>query len=92
MSAELIYEDNYFKILRGKDFILVRKDKPYKYHAHFKREDGAYLIIKLFNKKLIPYEEYFTEAMRRVTTPEEFEFFREQEIKPKYKNSARRFR
>ncbi|MDF2612516.1 MAG: hypothetical protein K0S71_302 [Clostridia bacterium] len=87
-----IFEDGEFRILQGRGFTLVRKNKPYTYHSHFKHMDGTRLMIKLYYQKVIPYEPYFIEAMRRITTPEEFSSFRKQSRKCKYKNTNNRRR
>lgn len=86
---KVLYEDSNFKILKGRDYILVRKDYPYNYHAHFKEERGAHLVINLFNKQMVPREPYFIESMRRITTEGEFASFTEQRVKPRYRNNNR---
>lgn len=87
--AHLIYEDDEFKILKGKDFILARKNKPYKFHSHFDKLDGAKNVLNLFYKRVKPQAAYFHEAMRRICTEEEFAVMRNERIKPRYKNSRR---
>lgn len=88
----ILFEDSEFKILQTKDIVLVRKNKPYECHSHFKHTDGAMLILKLFYKRVKPYEPFFIEAMRRITTSQEFNSFREQSKKYKYKNNSKRGR
>lgn len=83
----MLYEDKEFKIIKTKrDYILIRKNHPRSYHSHFKQLNGARLVAKLFKQRLVPYKEYFIEAMRRVTSDSEFESFGQQKLKPKYKN------
>ena len=82
-----IWEDREFKIIRAnRDYILIRKDFPYKYHAHFKKLYGCHLIINLYHKKLIPYQRYFRGSIKRLTTDEEYNNFTNQKPKPKYRN------
>lgn len=87
--ANLIFEDDEFKILKGKDFILVRKDKPHHFHSHFEKLDGAKSILNLFYKRIKPQAAYFHEAMRRICTEDEFAMMRNEKIKQRYRNSRR---
>lgn len=68
----ILYEDREFKILKNKDFLVVRKNAPYEFHSHFKSYRGAKSLIFMFRKGVKPYDEYFHTAMQRVTTPQEF--------------------
>jgi hypothetical protein len=87
--AKTLYEDNCFKVLKSKDYVVVRKDFPYDFHSHFARYSGAREVIKLFNKKLIPVNPYFVTALRRISTEEEWEGFKEQKHKDTYINSSK---
>lgn len=91
--ATLLLEDSDFTILRGFDYIVVRKDSPYSFHSHFRRYSGALSLIRLFGRKLQPENEYFYVAMQRITTPEEFEKFAPQKKqKQKYYNANKGLR
>ena len=76
--AKTIFEDREFKVVKGYDFIVVRKDSPYSFHSHFKSLTGARGLIRLFYKKVQPFKEYFNTAMKRVTTDREFDSFRKE--------------
>lgn len=73
--AKTIFEDREFKVVKGYDFVVVRKDSPYGFHSHFKSLTGARGLIRLFYKKIQPRREYFNTAMKRVTYESEFEGF-----------------
>lgn len=85
-KARLIFEDDIFKLLKGRNYIVVRKNFPYEYHSHFERYNGAMLLMKLFYQKLKPREEYFIGAMLRITTEDERANFGEQKQKQMYFN------
>jgi len=87
--ATLLHEDSNFTILRGFDYIVVRKNSPYEFHSHFKRYSGALGLIRLFDKKVQPQDEYFNTAMKRITTEAEFESFGHSNKKPQYHNSTK---
>ena len=85
--ADSIWEDKEFRIIRCKrDYVLIRKNFAYKYHAHFEDLKGAKTVVVLFYKKLIPHGRYQRGSMKRLTTDEEYENFVEQRKKPKYRN------
>ncbi|MCW6094588.1 hypothetical protein LAV60_15560 [Clostridium sporogenes] len=84
--AQMLYEDEEFKILKTKDYIVVRKRKPYSFHSHFHKYSGAKSLIDLFYKKLQPEDEYFNVAMQRITEPKEFQNFTIQKRKQRYYN------
>lgn len=69
----ILYEDEEFKILKNKDFLVVRKNAPYEFHSHFKSYRGAKSLIVMFRKGVKPHDDYFYTAMQRITTPQEFD-------------------
>jgi hypothetical protein len=71
--SKVIYEDEEFQIVKAYDFVVVRKNQEYDFHSHFVRHTGARSLIRLFYKHVLPENQYFLEAMKRVTTVEEFE-------------------
>lgn len=83
---QTLYEDEEFKILKAKDFIVVRKNAPYEFHSHFKNYKGAKSLIVMFRKWVKPHDEYFHTAMQRITTEQEFNKFVEERKKDKYVN------
>jgi hypothetical protein len=90
MPAKIIWEHGEFKVLRSRrDFVLVRKGYPYEFHAHFKDLKGCKTLVKLFEKKKIPFQEYYKLAMERITTEEEREQFTPQRKKLYYFNSQK---
>lgn len=70
--ASVLFEDKNFKVIHSRDFIVIRKNHEYSFHSHFKKYDGAMGLIHLFYKKVLPTDEYFNTAMKRITTEEEF--------------------
>lgn len=88
--AKLLYEDSEFRLLKSRDYVVVRKDHPYEFHSHFQKYSGAVCLINLFYKRLIPSEEYFRIAMERITTEVELENFAEQRVKQMYFNVNKR--
>ncbi|GAB6153699.1 hypothetical protein JCM17380_24490 [Desulfosporosinus burensis] len=84
--ARLLYEDKEFRLLKSRDYVVVRKDHPYEFHSHFQKYTGAMSLISLFYKRLIPSEEYFRIAMERIITEAEHEDFAEQRVKQMYFN------
>lgn len=84
--ALVLYEDNLFKILKGHDYIVVRKDFPYSFHSHFGKYSGAKRLVNLFYRKLQPEDSYFNVAMQRITTEAEFNAFIPQRDKQYYMN------
>ena len=74
--AKTIFEDREFKVVKGYDFVVVRKDSPYSFHSHFKSLTGARGLIRLFYKRVQPFKEYFNTAMKRITTEVEFFSFK----------------
>ncbi|WMU08069.1 hypothetical protein vBCtySFA67_00051 [Clostridium phage vB_CtyS-FA67] len=84
--ANLLWEDECFKVVHSRDYVLIRKDFPYEFHSHFKRYSGAKGLVSLFYKKLQPHNQYFAVAMQRVTTEEEYSKFVPQRGKEKYYN------
>lgn len=87
--ANLIFEDDEFKILKGKDFILARKNKSHLFHSHFDKLDGAKNVLNLFYKGIKPQVAYFHEAIRRICTEDEFARMRDEGIKQRYRNNRR---
>jgi hypothetical protein len=88
--GDKLFEDSEFKIVHGRDYCLIRKNKEYQYHAHFKRLDGCKTLIELFYKGVMPYDDYFITAMKRICTEEEFNKLREPRKKQKYTNKGRK--
>jgi hypothetical protein len=89
MAARLIYEDDNFKILYKRDYIVARKGHAHEFHSHFKTLQGAHILIELFNNNLLPRKPYFMLAMCRICTEEEFQSLRLEPFKQKYKNKCR---
>lgn len=88
---QLLFEDENFRILKGnRDYVVVRKNYPYEFHSHFRKYEGAKELIELFYKKVKPYGNYFSVAMQRITTEEEFESFVSKKKKVKYRNNKGR--
>lgn len=90
--GKLLYTDETFRIVQKHDFVVARRGLPHNYHSHFKKFAGAKQLIELYNKHLIPHNEYFRIAMRRITTDEEWERFTPQAEKQKYYNSNKGIR
>ena len=86
-----IWENKIFKIVyTGKDYVLIRKGLKYENHSHFRKLNGAKIVISLYNKKLIPNQSYFRSSMKRITTKEEYATFSYKKKKPKYYNRVKR--
>lgn len=88
-KAKILWEDSNFKILHGRDYIVVRKNYPYEFHSHFKSLTGAKVLVELFYKKLRPYHKYFNTAMKRITIEEEWDSFTPQKYKQFCKRKGR---
>lgn len=76
--AKVIFEDKEFQVVKGYDFVVVRKDSPYSFHSHFRSLTGARGLIRLFYKKIQPIKEYFNTVMKRITTELEFDSFKKE--------------
>lgn len=89
--SRILYENEDFKILQAKDYVVVRKgDYPYDFHSHFKRYSGAEKLLRLFKKKLKPHDKYFNMALKRITTEAEWDSYTdEKSSKPMYYNSSK---
>lgn len=85
-KARLLFEDKQFRLLKGRDYIVVRKDFPYEFHSHFQNRDGAMLLISLFYKRMKPLDDYFIVAMERITTESERGNFGVHKAKPMFFN------
>ena len=79
--AKTIFEDKEFKVVKGYDFVVIRKSKPYSFHSHFKSLTGARSLIRLFYREVQPIKEYFRTAMKRITEEFEFDNFRKEKNK-----------
>lgn len=73
----------------SRDYVVVRVGGEYKNHAHFKRRSGAEKIIKLIDKRMLPNNEYFKTAAKRLLTEEEYNQLRVKKSKPNYVNVQR---
>jgi hypothetical protein len=69
---KVLFEDKTFKIIKSEDYVVIRKDKAYSFHSHFRRYSGAMGLIRLFYKQIKPSMNYFYIAMQRITTKKEF--------------------
>lgn len=70
------YEDSKFIIFWTNDnYIVVRKHGKYEQHSHFKKFDGAKLLVDLYYKKIMPLNPYFKKAMERICTQNELKQF-----------------
>lgn len=69
---KVLFEDKIFKIIKSEDYVVIRKDKGYSFHSHFRRYSGAIGLIRLFYKQVKPSMNYFYIAMQRITTEKEF--------------------
>lgn len=68
---ELIYADDEYKILNSKgDYLLCNVNAEYKCHAHLKKADTCFLLMKLIRRQIVPKSRYLQEAALRVTTDE----------------------
>jgi hypothetical protein len=92
MGAKIFYEDEEWKIIHNRDYVLIRKNKPYEFHSHFRTVQGAYLLLELFNLGYMPNKPYFVQAMLRVCTDEEFIRLKEEPKKQKYRNCRTRYK
>ncbi len=63
---------------RTKTWVVARTDLPHEHHTHFKDLNGCFKLIHLFEKGIKPNHPYLKEAMLRITTPEEWDGFREE--------------
>lgn len=62
-----------FKLVRdSRDFIVINELGDYAAHAHFKSETGARDCIRLINKGLLPRNEYYRKACKRLLFEDEY--------------------
>lgn len=87
----IVYEDKNFKILkRYNDYVLIRKNRPYSFHSHFRNLQGAKIVIGFFNRGMRPNKPYFISSMQRITTVDEYDAFGFRKKKMQYRNNSRR--
>lgn len=73
---KVIYGDNKFLILEKRynnriDYMVVRKNMPKEYHAHFNNKNGARTLIKFYWNGRIPKSEYLINSLKRILTKKE---------------------
>ena len=62
-------------------YVVVNTDGSYENHSHFTNLKGAQRCILLIKKKILPNDEWWREALRRLLTEEEFA-----ELRPNNRN------
>ena len=73
LSAKTVYKKGRFTVIKTSTDYIVRNDKlDYAHHSHFSNLKGAKRSIDLINKRVLPQNEWWKEALRRLLTDEEF--------------------
>lgn len=73
---KVIFGDKRFLILEKRyngniDYMVVRKNMPKEYHAHFNNKNGARMLIKLYWNNEIPKSKYLMTSLKRICTQKE---------------------
>lgn len=69
----LVYADDNYKILKtGRDYTLINIHADYSHHAHFKKQDSCFLLIRLIKKQIVPKSKYLQDAALRMTTDDKY--------------------
>lgn len=77
MSAKTVYKKGRFTVLKTSSSFIVRNDKlDYNHHSHFTNLKRAKRCIQLIDKRVLPQNYWWKEALRRLITEEEFENLR----------------
>ena len=70
---KIIDKIGHFKLIRdSRDFVVINELGDYAAHAHFKSETGARDCIRLINKGLLPRNEYYRKACKRLLFEDEY--------------------
>lgn len=64
--------------INTKTWVVARADTSLDLHAHFFEKQGCFNLIRMYKKGIIPYKRYFRDAMKRITTEEEFKSFKKE--------------
>lgn len=62
----------------SRDFVVIRKDFPYSFHAHIRCKQTCYTLLKLIELNKLPDSEYLRGSCKRLLTEEEYQI-----LKPK---------
>lgn len=74
MSAKTVYKKGRFTVIQTSTDFVVRNDKlDYAHHSHFTNLKGAKRCLDLIARRVLPQNEWWREALRRLLTEEEFE-------------------
>lgn len=69
----LVYADDKYKILKtGRDYTLINIHADYSHHAHFKKQDSCFLLMRLIKNQIVPKSLYLQNAALRLTTDEKY--------------------
>lgn len=69
----LVYADDKYKIIKsGRDYTLINIHGEYNCHAHMKKSDTCFLLIRLIEKQIVPKSLYLQNAVLRLITDESY--------------------
>ena len=72
--SKTVYKKGRFTVLQTNTDYVVRNDRlDYKHHSHFHNLKGAKRAIDLITRSVLPSNEWWREALRRLITQEEYE-------------------
>ena len=63
---------NYTVKKTSHDFVVINNKLSYEHHSHFTTKKGALRVLELIEKKILPSDNWWKEAVRRLLTDEEF--------------------
>lgn len=68
-----VYASDDFKVVNSKnEYVLVNLNGEHRHHAHLKKADTCFLLMKLIRKKIVPQSKYLQEAAIRLSTDDDY--------------------
>ena len=68
---------NQFEVKRKrKEYIVIRKDFPYGFHAHIRSKHGEEILLKALECERLPKSNYLKDSCKRLLTEKEFKGLR----------------
>ena len=65
-------EDDFEIFRTNRHYIIKRKNGEYHQHSHTQTRDGCEKLLRLIVKGLLPKDDYFKQAAKRILTEEEY--------------------
>lgn len=73
MSSKTVYKKGKFTVIQTSTDYVVRNERlDYAHHSHFHSLKGAKRSIDLISRRVLPQNEWWREALRRLLTEEEY--------------------